>query len=64
MTIWEYKIDFGPGSLGVRPYAEQILKHLNERGEEGWELVTVLSFDPQFGKADCYIYKRPMPMKK
>jgi hypothetical protein len=63
MTVWEYKVETGKGLFGkTEPKPDQVRQHLDKIGEEGWELVTMLSLT--LSKEDLWIYKRPMPMRK
>ena len=41
MTIWEYQIDVGM-SLGGSTESNELQAQLEKRGQEGWELVTIL----------------------
>jgi hypothetical protein len=67
MTAWHYKVDYAERPIGLHPsqVQEQIIRSLNRNGEEGWELVDVLSHEiTQTKYVDWYIYKRPMAIKK
>ena len=54
MIGWEYQVDV-PAQLGGKLTAFQLQNCLTQRGNEGWELVTIL-FD---GKR--LVFKRPKP---
>lgn len=57
MTKWEYM------TIQTRDYQRDILPKLNEMGEEGWELVTILTFGKPEFIPDVYytcFFKRPV----
>ncbi len=63
MTIWEYQIDVGM-SLGGSTEANELQSQLDKRGQEGWELVTILPRSLTKETEILLIFKRPMAMKK
>jgi hypothetical protein len=63
MTIWDYKVDQGI-HLGGKAKAEDLQKYLNKQGEEQWELIAFLAGNPNEGREDLWVFKRPMPVKK
>ncbi|MBM2825780.1 MAG: hypothetical protein HW402_1444 [Dehalococcoidales bacterium] len=62
MTVWEYQIDRGLYTFGGRLTPEELQERLNKRGEDGWELVSILSMTEP--REDWWIFKRPMPTRK
>lgn len=56
MELWEYKVDSG-ASLGGRLSSVELLQALNRNGEEGWELVNIISSEEVL-----FIYKRSIPV--
>lgn len=62
MAICEYKVDEGI-SFGGKLKAEQLQEYLNKQGENSWELVAFVLGDPNEGRSDLWVFKRPMPMK-
>jgi len=54
MGKWEYKVDYGM-SLGGRLKLTDFQEHLNMRGEEGWELISILSAEEIWT-----VFKRPL----
>ena len=63
MAVWEYQVDYGV-SLGGAPKASEFRQHLNKRGEEGWELGTVIPVETADGKQIWLVFKRPIPAKR
>ena len=63
MTIWEYQIDVGM-SLGESTEANELQSQLCRRGQEGWELVTILPRSPTKETEIILIFKRTTSMKK
>ena len=62
MTVWEYQIDRGLYIFGGRLTPKELVERLNSRGEDGWELVSILSMTEP--REDWSIFKRPIPTRK
>lgn len=75
MTRWEYKIinirsenyRLDPNARGVWPPPgtagdRTTAQHLNELGEDGWELVGITSVNFKTGATDnvAFVFKRPL----
>ncbi len=65
MNIWEYEIACTETYKGARTQ-DELKEYLNQYGQEGWELVTIQTFEVADapGKHTFLVFKRPMPMKK
>jgi hypothetical protein len=63
MAIWEYQIDVGM-SLGESTEANELQSQLSKRGQEGWELVTILPRSIAKETQIMLIFKRSMTVKK
>jgi hypothetical protein len=63
MTIWEYQIDVGM-SLGGSTEAKELQSQLDKRGQEGWELVTILPRSITKETEMMLIFKRTLAVKK
>lgn len=60
MTRWDYKtVTLAPGSAGFHPLPLPVCE-LQTLGQEGWELVTVITAGGLLG----YIFKRPLGSRR
>lgn len=55
---WEYLVEVSREVNGNHEIVET--EHLNERGEEGWELVSLIRLDMEF---EHRVFKRPKASK-
>ncbi len=58
-ALWEYKVDIGIIN-GGKPAPGSLRQRLKKNGDEGWELISVLSYTSNNEREDWYIYKRPL----
>jgi len=63
MAAWQYLVLKGV-SLGGRVTTDVIQMELDERGKDGWELVTIQNFELDEGQQTLIIFKRPVVMTK